>query len=227
MLSLGGWLRATPEERWDAPFPADRFVALDTETTGLDARRDLPVEVAAIPFADGEPQHEQAYVSYVNPGRPIPPLARAVHGIDDALVESAPGPHHVLAPLCDRCPEGTVLVGFHIGFDLAVLNRVARRAGAPQLAAPALDVAALAGGLSPAWFGLDLAELAGHLQIPVSGRHTAQGDAVTAGRIFLRLIPALHARGIRTLRDALAFQERGSRTMTRGTAYLDFPPGAP
>ncbi len=37
-------------------------------------------------------------------------------------------------------------------------------------------------------------------------RHTAEGDALTAGRIFWALLPELEARGLRTLRELLWFQ---------------------
>ena len=54
------------------------FVAIDIETTGLDPRRDDIVEIAAVPFVDGRPQ--SAYVTRVNPGRPIPPESVASTG---------------------------------------------------------------------------------------------------------------------------------------------------
>jgi hypothetical protein len=42
------------------------------------------------------------------------------------------------------------------------------------------------------------------------GRHTAEGDALTAGLIFRRLIPLLEQHGVRTLADALRLQRRGA-----------------
>jgi DNA polymerase III epsilon subunit-like protein len=44
---------------------------------------------------------------------------------------------------------------------------------------------------------------------PVMGRHTADGDALTAGHVLLALLPRLYTRGIRTLADTLWLQERG------------------
>ncbi len=40
------------------------------------------------------------------------------------------------------------------------------------------------------------------LGIKVEQRHTAMGDAVTTGRIFLKLIPLLAKKEIHTLKDA-------------------------
>ena len=62
-----------------ASIPLDRleFVAIDTETTGLDPGRDAIVALAAIPFVGGHARPEAGYTSLVNPDRPIPPTAQA------------------------------------------------------------------------------------------------------------------------------------------------------
>ena len=84
----------------------------------------------------------------------------------------------------------------------------ARRARLPRVDLPALDVADLARGLSLLWDGLALEELAKRLAVPVDGRHSAAGDAIIAGRIYVRLVPLLRARGIDTLAAVLRFQAR-------------------
>jgi len=47
-----------------------------------------------------------------------------------------------------------------------------------------------------------LEAVAGRLGVTVVARHTALGDALVTGEIFLRMIPLLAAHGIHTLRDA-------------------------
>ena len=47
------------------------FVAIDLETTGLEPKHDAIIELAAIHFVGGRPGH--AYVSHIDPGRPIRP----------------------------------------------------------------------------------------------------------------------------------------------------------
>ncbi|HEY8369643.1 MAG TPA: 3'-5' exonuclease [Thermodesulfobacteriota bacterium] len=190
------------------PLPAGRFCALDIETTGLDPRRDEPVSVAAIPFEDGEPRPERGYESLVRPCRAIPLTATRIHGIDDRHVAGAPPFEAVLPALSAACGAFAPLVGFALGFDLSILNRLARRSRLPALAVPALDVAGLARALSPHWAGLTLEELAAQLGVPCDGRHTARGDAVIAGRIYVRLVPLLRAQGVHSLEAALRVQGR-------------------
>jgi len=47
-----------------------------------------------------------------------------------------------------------------------------------------------------------LEAIAGRFAVSVTGRHTALGDAMVTGEIFLRMIPLLAERGIVTLRQA-------------------------
>jgi DNA polymerase-3 subunit epsilon len=53
--------------------------------------------------------------------------------------------------------------------------------------------------------------IAERLGINIVGRHTALGDAIVTGEIFLRLLPLLAAAGITTLRQA--------SDASQGTAY--------
>ena len=183
------------------------FLAIDIETTGLNRRTDQPVALAAIPFVRGHPQIEAAHTTLVNPGRPIPPAAEAIHGIRDADVRTAPPVAEALSTFLDVC-RGRVLVAHTAAFDLAIINRSARRAGVPRLQGPVLDIGALAHALFPSWWDLSLEGLAHLMEVEPVDRHTASGDALTAGVIFLRMVPLLEQRGVPTLAAADKLQRR-------------------
>lgn len=180
------------------------FIALDLETTGLDPRRDAIVAAAAIPFARG--RAGEGFVTLVDPARPIPPASTAIHGITNAMVIGAPRAAAVVEQL-EVLLGRHVLVGHGVAFDIAVLDRERRDLGLGQLDNPVLDTRALAAALRPAWAHLELEGVAARLGVPVVARHTAEGDAVTAGRILLALLEPLRALGIRTVADVLRFQE--------------------
>jgi DNA polymerase-3 subunit epsilon len=103
------------------------LAVIDTETTGLDPRDDRVVEVAGLVLRPGaEPAR---FSRLVNPGRPIPPAATAVHGIADEDVAAEP-PFAAIAPRLARLLEGADLAGFNIArFDLPFLSAEFRRAG--------------------------------------------------------------------------------------------------
>jgi DNA polymerase-3 subunit epsilon len=183
------------------------FVAIDLETTGLDPRRDRIVAMAAIPFGRGRPQPGAGFTRVVNPGQPIPPAAQAIHGIGDADVQDAPRVAVALPEFLTRCRD-RVIVAHAADLDLAIINRAARAAGLNHLAEPALDIGLLANALFPSWWDLSLEGLGRLLEVETIGRHTAEGDALTAGAIFVRMLPFLAQRGILTLGGALRVQRQ-------------------
>lgn len=176
-------------------------LVLDTETTGLDPRKARVVEVAIVRLAGGRLDAGAAFRSLMQPGKPIPKAATRIHGIDDAAVASAP-PFADVWPELSRLVDGTIVIGHSIGYDLAVLGRECERAGLAWTSPRALDVRLLAEVAAPDLPDYALESLAAWLEAEPGERHSAVGDALTAGRIFLGLLPKLRARGIRTLAEA-------------------------
>lgn len=97
------------------------LVFLDLETTGTDPGSDRIVEIAVLRC---EPDGSQrTRTRRVNPERPIPAGATAVHGIRDEDVRDEPTFREVARGLLDLL-EGADLAGFNVGrFDLPLLER--------------------------------------------------------------------------------------------------------
>jgi DNA polymerase-3 subunit epsilon len=67
---------------------------------------------------------------------------------------------------------------------------------------PVLDTLLLSQVIHPHQPEHSLEAIAARLGVPVIGRHTALGDAIVTGEVFLRMIPVLAEKGIVTLKDA-------------------------
>jgi DNA polymerase-3 subunit epsilon len=103
------------------------LAVLDLESTGVDPACDRIVEVAVLTLSPGGPG--ALFHTRVNPGRPIPAAATAVHGIGDADVTAAPPFRAVATDLAAQL-DGCDLAGFGItGFDLPLLAAEFARAG--------------------------------------------------------------------------------------------------
>jgi CBS domain-containing protein len=178
-------------------------VALDTETTGLDARTARLVQIAALRLSGGNLLPEERFEALVNPGRPIPQSAIAVHGITDAMVAGAP-PFSAITPALEAFTGTATIIGHTIRYDLAILHREYAVAGRPAPPFRALDVRTLAQLAAPTLADYGLERLCEWLGVTIVGRHTATGDARAAGEVFLALVPLLRAKGIRTLAEAEA-----------------------
>lgn len=181
--------------------PLDRLscIVFDTETTGL-TPQDRIVQIAGIRIHRGRETGER-FESLVNPGRPIPAVAAGVHGITDAMVADAPDAARVLRNFA-RFVAGDVLLAHNAPFDMALLHAGQKESGA-VFRNPVLDTVLLS---AMVWGGAEDHSLEALCQrldivIPPGQRHTAMGDARATAACFLRLLPALKAKGIVTLND--------------------------
>jgi DNA polymerase-3 subunit epsilon len=93
----------------------------DLETTGIDPARDKIVEIALVRVdPDGS---RRGTTRRVNPERPIPAEATAIHGIGDADVAGAPAFRQLARELLDLLGDAD-LAGFNVRrFDVPLLDR--------------------------------------------------------------------------------------------------------
>jgi CBS domain-containing protein len=189
-------------------------VVLDTETTGLDVSRERIVQIGAVRVVDGCIRPTETFVTLVNPSMPIPPGSAAIHGIDDAAVQSAPRFADIHRDL-DAFLGDAVIIGQSVGFDLAILLRETRRIGAQWRPPHFLDTKLLYASLQDDPCDRSLDELTSALGISIAHRHTALDDALATAEIFVRLIPLLAEKGIRTLGDAEAHSNAQFRILER------------
>ena len=176
-------------------------IALDTETTSLDVSHARILEIGAMAILNGRLVPETHFASLVNPGGAIPPESVAIHGITDDAVKSAEGFTQVYRQFRDFAGAHVVL-GYAVGFDLAMLRSEHERAGLAWKAPRFLDVLDLARALRPDLPNFSLETLAAWLGIAVVDRHRALPDARLAAEVFLALLPRLRKNSIRTLAEA-------------------------
>ena len=103
------------------------IVFFDLETTGIDPATDRIVEISCLRVApDGQ---RESKTRLINPERPIPPEATAIHKITDDDVREAPPFRQVAKALLDWL-DGADLAGFNVvRFDAPLLDQEFRRCG--------------------------------------------------------------------------------------------------
>ena len=103
---------------WAKTALEDRFLILDTETTGLDARAEA-IQIAVI-NQDGE----RAFESLIKPLNPIPSEAIAIHGITNKNVENAPSFLEIYQDLNLILSDKKTLI-YNSAFDKKILRQQA------------------------------------------------------------------------------------------------------
>src|SRR5260221_9467017 len=96
------------------------LVAIDLETTGLDASTAQIIEIGAVKFRDGEIIGN--YSTLVDPESPIPPKITSITGIRPEDILGKPKLRDVLPQLKEFVGDA-ILVGHNIEFDLSFLQK--------------------------------------------------------------------------------------------------------
>lgn len=175
------------------------FTVFDTETTGLNPSDDEIISIGAVRIVNGRLLRQETFDRLVDPGRPVDPAATRIHGISAEMLEGQPAIEEVL-PLFARFAQGTVLVGHNVAFDLRFLELKEARTGV-RFTQPVLDTLLLSAVVSPDEDDHSLEAMAARLGASMVGRHTALGDAILTGEIFLKQSRLLAAQGLYTLGD--------------------------
>ncbi len=177
------------------------YTVFDTETTGLDPTAgDEIIAIGAVRIVNNRLLRYETYEQLVDPRRPIASMSQTVHGISHDMLRGQPTVNEVLPQFYQYCDE-TVLVGHNAAFDMRFLQMKEVQTGV-RFNRPVLDTLLLSEVLHPNQQSHALEAIAERFGVAVVARHTALGDALVTGEVFLRMIPLLAACGIRTLRDA-------------------------
>jgi DNA polymerase-3 subunit epsilon len=183
------------------PLDEIAYTVFDTETTGLEpAEGDEIIAIGAVRLVNGRLLRQETFDRLVDPRRPVPAVSRRIHGITGDMLRGQPTLEEVL-PAFARFAEDTVLVGHNVSFDLAFLRRAEARTGV-AFHHPVLDTLLLSAAVHADHELHTMEAIADRLGITVVGRHSALGDALLTGDIFVRLLPVLRGLGIRTVGEA-------------------------
>ena len=179
------------------------YTVFDTETTGLEpSAGDEIISIGAVRIVNARLLKREVFEQLVDPQRPVGQIASRIHGIDARALAGQPTIDKVLPQFRHFC-EDTVLVAHNAAFDMRFLELKEAATGI-RFTQPVLDTLLLSVIVHPSQEGHNLEAVAERLGVGVIGRHTALGDALVTGEIFLRLLPLLAEHGILTLGQALA-----------------------
>ena len=200
-------LMAAEFPRADTRFEDAEFVALDIETTGLDASTAEMLSVGWVVVRHGRVDLESAESHIVRPSGGVGSSA-SVHGLTDTIVESGQDRSVVIDRIVSML-TGRVLIVHHADLDKRLLDRLCHEQfGAPFLV-PVVDTLALERRRQQHRHHADekrslrLADLRDAYHLPRYDAHDSLIDAIATAELLIAMV--VHNEGTKTtrLRDLL------------------------
>lgn len=132
----------------DAPLESIQFMALDIETTGLEAANHAIVSVGMIPFTLARIRSDQAWHQLVRPPGDLRPESVTFHHITHSDLQQAPRFADIAADLLERLKGKVVVVHYH-PLERAFLRHAFRDALGEGLHFPLVDTMQIEARLYP------------------------------------------------------------------------------
>jgi DNA polymerase-3 subunit epsilon len=160
------------------------YTIIDIETTGNGIKGNKITEIAIFKF-DGT-QIVEEFTSLVNPQCPIPYFITGLTGIDDQMVQNAPAFPEIAEKVL-ALTQDCIFVAHAVNFDYGVIKEEFRRIGM-DFTRKKLCTVRLSRKLIPGLRSYSLGKLCSAVQIPLTDRHRARGDAHATTLLFQKLL---------------------------------------
>ncbi len=160
------------------------YTIVDIETTGNGIKGNKITEISIFKYDGYEVVDE--FTSLVNPECEIPYFITGLTGIDNDLVRNAP----TLIEIADQILEmtmDTIFVAHSVGFDYNVIKNEFKSLGL-DFTRKKLCTVRLSRKLFPGYNSYSLGKLCSSLNIPLTDRHRARGDAQATTLLFQKLL---------------------------------------
>lgn len=204
--ALEAWSGLRPQDE-RLPFEATRFCVVDTETSGLDPRRDDLLAVGAVEVLGGA--LGASFETELRPARVSAPDNVLIHGIGHDRQRGAREPAEALVEFLAFAGR-PVFVAHHAAFDAAVVSRALRSHLGVRLPGEWLDPGLLLPELvrDGAPRGRDLDPWLERFGIACVARHSAAADAHATAQLLLVILARARVQGITDVHGLRRVQQR-------------------
>jgi DNA polymerase-3 subunit epsilon len=189
------WKVRQMQSPWGAIFQryhGQELVSLDIETTSLDVSKAQILSIGAVVIKGNRVLSSDKLSLTLSAPKDLPQDSVKIHKLRRMdLNEGLPVAEALEKML--KFIGNRPIVGYNIGYDLAVLDKYTRPLFDFGIPNPYVDVMHLyrkkteLSGCVDCQLNLSFEAIAKGLDVPVLGRHTALGDAITTAIIYVRL----------------------------------------
>ena len=191
------WRRFYLDPDTDKPIEETTFTVLDTETTGLNPRKEHLISIGSLKIKRGLQLDLSTTFHRLIRVEEVKRESVEIHGITPGDLERlGDPPDRVIEDFLDYA-KGSVVVGFNVEFDRRFIERYTLEIFGIPFPFYRVDVLSL-------WKRRDgqirsLEEVARSLGIPTAGMHSAIDDAYITALVFLKIVHPLRHKPVKVL----------------------------
>ena len=173
------------------PYEGDEAIVFDTETTGLDTKKDEILSIGAVKVKGDKILTSQSFEIFLKPSGKISPESIKVHYIRPCDLEHAVEPMEGIKSFLDFIGNRP-LIGYYLEFDMAMVNRQIKPWLGVSLPNRQIEVSGLYFDKKIALIpqgNIDLRfdTILRDLKIPRMGQHNALNDAIMTAMVYIKL----------------------------------------
>lgn len=171
--------------------PEDEVVVFDTETTGLNPKKDEILSIGAIKVKDNKILTSEKFSLFVKPTKHVSENSIKIHQIRNVDLENAIPAQEAIEAFLQFIGSRT-LVGYYLEFDVAMINKYVKAWLGITLPNPQIEVSGLyhdkkikriPEGVIDLRFDVIMKELG----LPSFGKHDALNDAIMTAMMYIKL----------------------------------------
>ena len=171
--------------------PCDEYVCLDTETTGLNPKKDEILSIGAVIIKNNKILMRKTLNIFVKPSKKVSVESIKIHRIRPIDLANALEPKEAILELLDFIGSRSI-VGYYIKFDIAMISRYTKKYIGIKLPNESIEVSSMYYKTKPKnseyqFVDLKFDTIMKDLDIPLLGKHDALNDAIMTAMIFLKV----------------------------------------
>ncbi len=175
---------------FDLP-PAEEYVSLDTETTGLNPKKDEILSIGAVIIKENKILIRKTFNIFVKPSRKVSEQSIKIHHIRPIDLKNAQDPKIAILQLL-KFIGSRPIVGYYIKFDIAMINKYTKKFIGIKIPNESIEVSSMYYKTRPKnseyqFVDLKFDTIMKTLDIPLLGKHDALNDAIMTAMIFLKV----------------------------------------
>jgi len=172
-------------------YDGDEVVVFDTETTGLNTKKDAVLSIGAVKIKGDRILTSQSFEVFLKPTKEISVESIKIHHIRPCDLEHASEPLEGVKKFLDFIGNRP-LVGYYLEFDMAMMNRLIKPWLGVTLPNKQIEISGLYFDKKIALIpqgNIDLRfdTILKDLRIPRMGQHNALNDAIMTAMVYIKL----------------------------------------